>query len=54
MAATVETRTQAEADKSRNGAAYRHRAACPDCGYTGRWTGGLHAEDLAEAHRCDR
>lgn len=33
---------------------YTVRPRCGACGYTGKWTGRGHAEDLLAAHRCDR
>jgi hypothetical protein len=33
---------------------YTVRPRCGACGYTGKWTQRLHAEDLRDAHRCDR
>lgn len=50
--AIVERRTPALAERAGN--TYTARAVCRNCGYRGKWTGVYHAEDLRDAHRCDR
>lgn len=52
VTAIVERRTPALAERSGN--TYTARPVCRKCGYRGKWTGVYHAEDLRDAHRCDR
>lgn len=47
------TRSEEAAFKTSGGYYYTARPTC-SCGYKGKWCGPGQAQDLAEAHRCDR